>query len=115
MKQLKQIINRTIKDLKQINVTLSGDDSGLTTIWDEVCAQVRSDNSFYWDGYIDTINKVIQSHMQVLPVEENSEEKEYYDDCDFQTDYLLKEIRSEVLTRAQTYHNSRVNRYLAFA
>ena len=31
--------------------TLSGDDTVLKSVWDEVCVQVQHEHSFYWDVY----------------------------------------------------------------
>ena len=46
---------------------LSGDDSGIRNTWDEVCAQVQGEQSFYWEAYEDTIDSVILSELRKLP------------------------------------------------
>lgn len=40
---------------------LSGDDSGLQNVWDEICVQIRGESSIYWDDYLDTAKRIIQA------------------------------------------------------
>lgn len=40
------VTRRAIRELQQLRDTLSGDDSGLKTTWDEICAQVQLSRSF---------------------------------------------------------------------
>ncbi|MDD5705169.1 MAG: hypothetical protein PHR35_04545 [Kiritimatiellae bacterium] len=34
---------------------LSGPDSGLKNVWDEICVQQQGQESFFWQAYLDTI------------------------------------------------------------
>jgi len=44
----KRIVRRVIQFLQQMTEgRLSGDDSGLRNVWDEVCVQVRGQESVY--------------------------------------------------------------------
>lgn len=54
--------------LKQSKATLSGEDSGLKTIWDEFCVQVQQEHSYYWNSYLDTLSMWIQQEFEKLPV-----------------------------------------------
>lgn len=49
---------------------LSGDDSGLTSTWQEICVQVQGEESDSWDAYLLTIHQVVLSGLQgMLPTE----------------------------------------------
>lgn len=45
---------------------LSGDDSGLKNVWDEICVQVQGDRSFYWDAYVDTVEQMLHHDVESL-------------------------------------------------
>jgi hypothetical protein len=45
---------------------LSGDDTILDNVWDEVCVQVQDEASFYWDAYEETMLMVLQSYVEEL-------------------------------------------------
>jgi hypothetical protein len=47
--------------------TLSGEDSGLANIWEEICVQVRGEQSLVWDVYDFTVRALIASSVQELP------------------------------------------------
>ena len=61
------IAKRTRYRLQRMKDLLSGDDSGLRNTWDEVCAQVQGEQSFYGEEYEDTIDSVILSELRKLP------------------------------------------------
>ncbi len=46
-----KVCDGVIEDLKQITITLSGEDSGLRNTWEEICVQVQGEESFFWDEY----------------------------------------------------------------
>jgi hypothetical protein len=50
-----RITRKVIPTLQALTVTLSGDDSGLETVWDEICAQVQTDESVFWNVYDKTV------------------------------------------------------------
>ena len=45
---------------------LSGDDSGLQNVWDEICVQIRGESSIYWDDYLDTAKRIIKAEVSNL-------------------------------------------------
>jgi hypothetical protein len=45
---------------------LSGDDSGLRNVWDEICVQIQYDQSVYWDAYDETTRSVVAAHVASL-------------------------------------------------
>jgi len=46
---------------------LSGDDSPLDNIWDEICAQCQHENSIFWSHYEDMIRSFVTKFVQKLP------------------------------------------------
>jgi hypothetical protein len=66
---LEKVSRRIITALQRMKGSSlqSGVDSGLTNVWDEVCIQVQSEYSFYWDAYEATIYPIIEDEIQKLP------------------------------------------------
>jgi hypothetical protein len=58
-KAARRITRKAIADLEQLKDTLSGDDSGLQTAWDEICVQVQGQESFYWDIYDESVRSIV--------------------------------------------------------
>jgi hypothetical protein len=67
---IKRILRRIISDLRRMHQTLSGDDSGLKTTWDEICAQLQWEQSHSWELYDETVRVIVSSHVEELPVHE---------------------------------------------
>jgi len=65
---LEKVSRRLITALQKMKgpYLQSGIDSGLTNVWDEVCIQVRTQYSVYWDAYEATIYPMIEGEMQKL-------------------------------------------------
>jgi hypothetical protein len=116
-----QSVIRNLKKIKGDDLLLSGDNSGLKNVWEEVCVQTQKEESYHWNAYEDLINKEICSKFHKLPKEiklvlnykgsiEQEEdvenEKELYDDFGIQLLY------SSVETASLDYKNSRINRCL---
>lgn len=58
----KNIAKKVIRDLKNMKEGLqSGDDSGLKTIWDELCVQAQVEYSVMWDVYEDTMLRMVEA------------------------------------------------------
>lgn len=61
---------RAVRQLAKMPANLSGDDSGLRSVWEEFCVQVKGEQSFDWDLYEYTVKEVISgtllrlSHLQ---------------------------------------------------
>lgn len=54
--------------LMKYESTLSGEDSGLETFWDEFCVQVQQEHSYFWNSYLDTLTAWIKEAFEKLPV-----------------------------------------------
>jgi hypothetical protein len=58
----KKISANIIKYLRKMTDGLqSGDDSGLKTIWDELCVQAQVEYSVMWDAYEETMLRMIEA------------------------------------------------------
>ena len=68
----KRISDQTITALQEMTEILSGDGSCLENIWEEVCVQVQSEQSFFWDAYDDTVRSLVSAYIEKLPYHEKS-------------------------------------------
>lgn len=55
----RRVARKAMTNLQRMKHTLSGDDSELTTTWDEICVQVQSEGSIYWDAYDETVRQIV--------------------------------------------------------
>ena len=60
-----QVVSDVIKGLEGMEAGLSGD-SILANLWEEVCAQVQREESFYWSIYEKTITDLLYYAIQGL-------------------------------------------------
>lgn len=65
---IEKLINRVIKNLQKLDVCHSGLKNGTT--WDDICIQVQSSISIYWDMYEETIYGYIELELEKLSFEE---------------------------------------------
>jgi hypothetical protein len=65
-----RITRKVIRDLQRMTDTMSADDSGLETTWDEICVQVQYDNSMFWDLYDDLVHGIVGGYVPELPKHE---------------------------------------------
>lgn len=120
-----QICKQVIDDLIALSgdeYCLSGDDSELTNIWEEICAQVQSEYSYHWDAYCITIDNYIESALQQAPdavrrlisfvqsIDENAVNEE--DSFSYNEEYAATAIRNSVLEQAGSYENDAIRNYL---
>jgi type I restriction enzyme R subunit len=125
----KKITRKTIFELQRMpyDSPLSGDFSGLTTVWDEICVQVQKEMSHYWDSYDLTVRSLIDYDVSELkPFEqlalwfqteacwewecEKQDEKELPPVFDSEiVDYLLAEY---IYSEAMEWRNAKIKKYL---
>src|SRR5262249_53262429 len=51
---------------KMTDCLLSGDDSLLKNVWDEMCVQVQGQESGFWEAYLNTLEQLISQQVQPL-------------------------------------------------
>lgn len=63
----RRITRRVMRSLQAMTDTrLSGDDSVLANVWDEVCVQVQFEESVFWDAYEQTVTSVVAGEFAKL-------------------------------------------------
>lgn len=125
-KACNKISTKVIRNLqKMTDCMLSGDDSSLRNIWDEICVQVQGEESFYWDTYLDTVSSLILKEISSLDEEIKqaiwfqTEEGLYWEDDEedqediFDEDQISEHILKEyILSAAGNWTNQRIEKYL---
>lgn len=66
----KAVIRRLVEELQSMEETLSGDDSILENVWDEICTQKQIEESFCWEAYETTVRTLIAGAVEDLLPEE---------------------------------------------
>ena len=127
MSVVDRILNSTIRGLQRMDAGLSGDDSGLNTVWDEIVVQVRGEESTYWDTYLLTMTTFIAGVVDDLKRYELeavwllTPEGESWD-CEDEGDRDLNPVCDEevvnyilyyhLLSKATDHENQRIRAYL---
>lgn len=123
----KNITNKVIRKLQNMTEDLlSGDDTILKNIWDEVCVQVQYEESYMWEIYELTIKLLVKDEIQNLSIyarqaiwlqtDEGSEweiDNENLQICNFYEEdieeYIIKEY---ILPAAADWTNKRIEKFL---
>lgn len=63
----KTVTDHAIEAMKGTPAGLSGDDSGLSNAWEELCVQAQGEQSVFWDVYIQTMDTYILVALEALP------------------------------------------------
>lgn len=123
----KRITRRVIAELQRMHETLSGDDSGLKTTWDEICAQVQFEESYAWDVYDDTVRAIVGGYVADLPRHEceaiwlqtGAGSDWECDDPERRSAYPVRDddiinylIREHVYAEAAEWTNARIRAYI---
>jgi hypothetical protein len=124
------IATQVIEGLKSYTATLSGDHSGLETVWEEICVQVQVEESFYWEAYQETIYASVIGLVEALDYHDlaslwlqtnngwnwhwNVENGETDTPCvPYDLDDITKYVVSKyVLSFAESYSNKNIKAYL---
>ena len=112
---------------KMTDCLLSGDDTPLKNVWDEICVQVQDEESFFGDAYIDTISSLISKEINYLDEEIKqaiwfqTDEGLYWDEDEdedqrepyFDDNEILRHILSNyIIPSADNWTNLRIKKYL---
>lgn len=119
-----KLVSNVIKNFQSRSQEgLSGNDSGLENLWEEICVQVQGEESIFWDLYMDEIENAIECEVEGLPPEmlkaiwlqtDNGYcfEGEENDQEDFSVKQdVIDLIESKVLSEAEDFSNERIERY----
>ena len=127
----KKIIKGAIADLKKLNgsAMLSGEGSGLKNIWDEICVQMQSEESFFWSAYLVTIDDFLRHRVAQLQPDQllalwavTNEGWDYIYDHHAESinrdqipvcvDDVIRNLQGELLSVATDTSNKRIDQYL---
>jgi hypothetical protein len=122
-----RITREVIAELESMKETLSGDDSELESIWEEICVQVQHQESIFWETYDETVWGTVRGRVEDLPkyereaiwlqtdvgfdwrFEETEDREAYPVSNDDIVNYLVRKLYSE----AADWSNSRIDAYFA--
>lgn len=127
-----QLIRKAIGDLEEMpyDSPLSGEDSGLETIWDEICVQVQQEQSFFWDTYLEVMETLLGGLVEDLSRPARLALWLKTDEgwgwlCDYRdddagedtaplcNDEITAMLMACLLEEAENFENDRINRYLS--
>ena len=127
-----KLIKESIAALEQMdaNEMLSGDDSVLKNVWEEICVQVQGEESVFWDAYVETIESLLSGSVELLDRDEclalwaNTDEGWEYvfdhhadedgvADVPVSGDEIVNKLKDELLSAAANYSNSRISKFLS--
>lgn len=66
-RECRKLCRRIIRGLTRVNGGgLSGEDSGLRNVWDEICVQVQDQKSTSWSAYLDVMESLAAREVSAL-------------------------------------------------
>jgi hypothetical protein len=128
MEACERITRKTIRVLQKMDHCLmAGDDSGLTSTWDEVCVQIQGQESVQWNAYESTIESILTAEFEKLTYHEQDaiwlqtdegENWTYGDEdrrgpaprpADDSVEFLMRKF---LFSKAADWTNKRISQYL---
>jgi hypothetical protein len=79
-----EIVDRVVSVLRGMDATLSGDDSPLASVWDEIKEQVQNEQSIYWDVYWEIMKDLVAGTIEEAKESGEVEPPPYCDSDDQQ-------------------------------
>jgi hypothetical protein len=123
-----RLVRSVIRGLQSLRdkSQLSGEFSGLRSVWEEICVQQRDEESFFWAAYLQVIDAMILGRLEALqPYELDAlwlltyEAEDWGDeDEEHRASYPVAiydvqiDLQGHVLSKACDWSNSRIERYL---
>lgn len=127
----KILIAHAKRGLSQMNgdALLSGDDSPLLNVWDEICAQQQGEKSFYWSAYEETIDQILWDKVNRLDrasvlalwiqtdegfdwLHDHHADEDGLEQASVDQNVVVAYLRSLLLETATDEDNEQVNKYL---
>lgn len=127
-----KVVGEAIADLERMKgqggEMLSGD-SGLKSVWEEICVQVQGEQSFFWNFYVETMESLLSGSVELLDqdsrlalwtttdagwdyVYDHRDEDEGVDDVPVLSDEIVTKLMESLLQAAADFENPRVTKFL---
>jgi hypothetical protein len=98
---VRAILDGTVKALRTLPAELSGDDSPLVDVWEEVKEQVQHGLSVYWPAYLETISGIVRDQVSSLSDEDRAALAEELRVPGCSADRLYQAIIRRLMARAR--------------
>jgi hypothetical protein len=122
-----RITRNVICDLEKMTDTLSSDDSGLETTWDEICIQIQHEESPFWFAYDEIVRGMVGGFVAELSDNEreaiwlqtdagidwNCEEPDVREPNPVNQDEIVDYLVRDVYSKAADWSNERIDAYFA--
>ncbi len=90
----KEILDKVVSSLKDMDATLSGEETPFANVWEEIKDQVQNEESIFWDAYVATMEPLIECAISDAKEVGEVETPPYFDD---ESDETLEEAYMEML------------------
>ncbi len=126
-----KLLKESIYALEQMDSSemLSGDDSGLKNVWEEICVQVQDEQSFFWDTYVETMESLLSGYVELFNrdarlalwavtdegwayIYDHHADDEGVEDAPVVEDEIVAKLKDELLSAAASYSNQRITKFL---
>ncbi|MEQ1904629.1 MAG: hypothetical protein ABL888_10615 [Pirellulaceae bacterium] len=121
-----RICNRVVRYVRSITSTTSGEDSPLRNAWEEICAQVQSEEWLNWEVFESVVDQAIEEEVNELPEHElaaiwfQTEEGQDWGFADAENrkepnidrQVVVALIRNRVFSKASDHTNVRIQKWL---
>ncbi|MDO5445702.1 MAG: hypothetical protein Q4F31_08790 [Eubacteriales bacterium] len=114
-----KITDACIERLKSLSDSLLPDDEKvLENTWEEICVQVQSEESNFWEVYDDTVSEILCKELSKLPDYSIAalQFAEDFNESDFAYEYDIDELtailKNAVYEKAGEYQSDSVSRFL---
>ena len=110
------IVNQ-LQEMKD-GALLSGEDSGMENVWEEICVQIQNEKSFEWPMYVITIEGIIEKELDKLPhsfkqvISYMSGLNDEPDMTGYFPHHAIESIKDDLFSVAMNYSNQRIEDYL---
>lgn len=126
-----QMLAAVMDDLQRLgdDSLLSGEDSGLENVWEEICVQVQAEESAYGDAYRQTAESFIELHLNGLEHEarlalwsvtdsgwswiyDHHEDEDGHLSAPVDESEIVQVLWDRLLIKAEYFTNPNVSRYV---
>lgn len=121
-KYIQTIVNKVVYQIRRVpkEAMISGDDSGLKNMWDELCVQVQDEHFQNWNLLDDLIENICEDKYKELPdpiLYAMSLKACELNDVTFEPDTVSPELIVEMLKEkvyeyAMNYENRQIREYI---